>query len=180
MAAISIFFRLLLLISFVPALVPQDTIFDVELVHRDSPKSPLFNSSMTPFDRLQAAVVRSVNRASYLDNRIDMKTSINIELGLRYDDGEFLMRFRMGTPNSQSMWGASLTLICQYHATYGDGSNIDGIFSSETFSFTSLGTNQNTFIPNMVFGCNFRSLHIQIDDPGSFIGLGPRSPSLIH
>ncbi|XP_042450830.1 probable aspartic protease At2g35615 [Zingiber officinale] len=232
MTGISTFFRLLLLTSFMPGLVPQDTVFNVELVHRDSPKSPLYNSSMTPFDRMQAAVVRSVNRASYLDKRIDMKTSDDIELGLKsYDDGEFLMRFTMGTPDLQYVWGivdtgsdlnwvncvgcqcfnktatlfdpnASLSYkklscssdecrsfslgrcnddqMCQYHAAYGDGSNIDGIFSSETFSFISLDTKQFTFIPNMVFGCNFRSLNTKTNDPGSFIGLGPNSPSLMY
>ncbi|XP_042379863.1 aspartic proteinase nepenthesin-1-like [Zingiber officinale] len=187
---------------------------------------------MTPFDRLQAAVVRLINRASYLDKRIDMKTSINIELGLSNDDAEYFMGFKIGTPNTQSMLGiidtgsgltwvnrvgckcfkkktttlfnpnASLSYkklsylsdecksfslghcnfnrLCQYRAAYGDGSNIDGILSLETFNFNSIGTNQNIIIPNIVFGCNFRSLNTQIDDPGSFIGLGPRSPSLIQ
>ncbi|XP_042386407.1 probable aspartic protease At2g35615 [Zingiber officinale] len=232
MAVISTLFCLLLLISIALALVTQDTVFDIELVHRDSPKSPLYNSTMTPFDRLQAAVVRSVNRASYLDKRIDMKTSIDIELGLSYDDGEFFMGFKIGTPNTQSMLGivttgsgliwansvgcecfkkntttlfnpnASLSytklsclsdecksftlahcnfnIMCQYRAVYGDNSNIDGILSLETFSFTSIGTNQNIVIPNIVFGCNFRSQITLIDDPGSYIGLGPRSPSLIQ
>ncbi|XP_042446325.1 probable aspartic protease At2g35615 [Zingiber officinale] len=229
MAAISTIFRLLLLISFVPSLFSQDTVFDVELVHRDSPMSPLYNNSMTPFDHLQAAVVRSVNRASYFDKRIDMNTSIDIELGLTYNTGEFLMRFGMGTPNMQSMLGfidtgsylnwvdcagcqcfnlsgdlfypsESLSYkklscysnecnnlgrcnkdkMCQYHVTFGDDSNIDGIFSSETLSFTSLDTNQITFIPNILFGCNLRSLLTKFHDPGSSIGLGPNSPSLIH
>ncbi|XP_042448874.1 aspartic proteinase CDR1-like [Zingiber officinale] len=231
MAAISTFFRLLLLISFAPSLFSQDTVFDVELVHRDSPKSPLYNSSMTPFDQLQAAVVRSVDRASYFDKRIDMNTSFDIELGLEYNGGEFMMRFGIGTPTTQSVLGivdtgsylnwvdcagcqcfnlsgalffpnASLSYkklscysdecnsfrmgrcntdkTCRYHATYIDGSNIDGTFSSETLSFTSLDTNQITFIPNILFGCNSRSLHTRIDDPGSSIGLGPNSPSLIH
>ncbi|XP_042448876.1 probable aspartic protease At2g35615 [Zingiber officinale] len=231
MAAISTFFRLLLLISFVPSVFPQDTVFDVELVHRDSPKSPLYNSSMTPFDQLQAAVVRSVNRASYFDKRIDMNTSIDIELDLKYSGGEFLMRFGLGTPNLQYVFGFidtgnylnwvdcagcqcfnlsgaqfypyeslsynklpcnsdecnSLRLgrcnkdkMCQYHVTFGDGSNIDGIFSSETLSFTSLDTNQTTSFPNILFGCNFRSLHTKMEDPGSSIGLSPNSPSLIN
>ncbi|XP_042466091.1 probable aspartic protease At2g35615 [Zingiber officinale] len=226
MAAISTFFRLFLLISFVPALVPQDTtVFDVELVHRDSPKSPLYNSSMTPFDCLQAAAVRSVNRASYLD------TSIDIDLGLLSHDGEFMMRFSIGTPNLQYVWGlidtgsslswvdcvgcqcfnntatlfnhsASLSYkqlscisnecrsfsqgrcnddqMCKYNIAYGDGSNINGIFSSETFSFTSLDTKQSTSIPNVLFGCNFWSLITKVNDPGSIIGLGPRPQSLIN
>ncbi|XP_042410162.1 probable aspartic protease At2g35615 [Zingiber officinale] len=231
MSAISTFFRLLLLISFVPSLVPTNTVFDVELVHRDSPKSPLYNISMTPFDRLQAAVVRSINRASYLDKRIAMNTSIDIEVGLFFNDWEFLMGFNIGTPNPLYVWGvfdtgselnwvncvgcqcsnrtatlfnhsASLTYkklscssdecksfrrgycnndhMCRYHYSYGDGSNIDGILSSDTFHFSSLDTFQSTSIPNMVFGCNIRSLNTIIDDPGSFIGMGPRPPSLIY
>ncbi|XP_042410100.1 aspartic proteinase CDR1-like [Zingiber officinale] len=231
MAAIVTFFRLLLLISFVPALVPQDTVFDIELVHRDSPKSPLYNSSMTPFDRLQAATVRSVNRASYLDKRITMKTSADMEIGLRYNEGEFLMLISMGMPNSQSVWGiidtgselnwvncdgcqcsnrnttlfnpnASLSYkklscfsdeckslsmghctddaMCQYHAAYGDGSNVDGILSSETLHLASLDPFQLFLIPNMTFGCNFRSMNNGIANLGGIIGLRPKPPSLIH
>ncbi|XP_074575307.1 putative aspartic protease At2g35615 [Curcuma longa] len=186
MAAIITFLLLLLLISFA-ALVTAGTVFDVELVHRDSPKSPLYNSSLTPFDRLQAAALRSVDRASYLATRIAVKTSLDIDLGLRYDS-EFLMGFSMGTPNPQPVWGIvdtgsdlnwvncvgcqcfnrSATLFnasaslsyktvtcysdecsslgrgfctedetCQYHYAYGDGSNIDGLLSTDTFRFHS-------------------------------------------
>ncbi|XP_042386409.1 aspartic proteinase CDR1-like [Zingiber officinale] len=190
MAVISTFFCLLLLISIALALVTQDTVFDVELFHRDSPKSPLYNSTMTPFDRLQAAVVRSINRASYLDKRIDMKTSINIELGLSNDDAEYFMGFKIGTPNTQSMLGiidtgSGLTWVnkvgckCFKKKTttlFNPNASLSykklSYLSDECKSF-SLGTNQNTIIPNIVFGCNFRSLNTQIDDPGSFIGLGP-------
>ncbi|XP_074575309.1 putative aspartic protease At2g35615 [Curcuma longa] len=233
MAAISISF-LLLLISFAAFVTPTTatagTVFDMELVHRDSPKSPLYNSSLTPFDRLQAAALRSVNRASYLATRIAMKTSLDIDLGLRFD-AEFLMGFSMGSPNLQAVWGivdtgsdlnwvncvgcqcfnrtatlfnasASLSYktvtcysdecsslgrgfctedeTCQYHYAYGDGSNIDGLLSTDTFRLHSVQSNQFTFIPNMVFGCNFRSLSTAGDDLGSLIGLGPRPPSLIH
>ncbi|XP_042415206.1 probable aspartic protease At2g35615 [Zingiber officinale] len=231
MTTISTFFRLLLLISFVPALVPTSTVFDIELVHRDSPKSPLYNSSMTPFDRLQTATLRSVSRASYLAQRITMKTSNDIDVSVRYDDGEFLMEFSMGTPNPQHVWGildtgselnwvncvgcqcfnktitlfnhsASLSYekltcnsdgcksffqghcdndqMCEYHYSYVDGSYIDGMFSSDTFHFYSSATKQFTSIPNMLFGCNFRSLDTIGVDFGSTIGLGPSPPSLIH
>ncbi|XP_042444066.1 probable aspartic protease At2g35615 [Zingiber officinale] len=231
MAAIITFFRLLLLISFVPALVMTSTIFDIELVHRDSPKSPLYNSSMTTFDRLQAAALRSVNRASYLAKRIAMKTSTDIDVRIHYEDWEFLMEFSMGTPNPQNVWGildtgsdlnwvncvgcecfnktaslfnhsASLSYnkltcnsdecksffqghcdddkMCVYHYSYGDGSNIDGILSSDTFRFYSSDTKQFTSIPNMLFGCNFRSFDTIDNDFGSTVGLGPSSPSLIH
>ncbi|XP_042415327.1 aspartic proteinase CDR1-like [Zingiber officinale] len=227
MTAISTFFRLLLLISFVPALISTDTVFDVELVHRDSPKSPLYNSSMTSFDRLQAAALRSIKRASYIDKRIAMKTSVDMEIDIRYDDGEFLMGFSMGMPNPQSVWGmvdtgsnlnwvncvgcqcfnntavlfnssasisynklscfsnecrslskgyCSTDRKCQYHYSYGDGSNIDGILSSDTFTFTHLDIS----IPNVIFGCNSRSLSTLGDDWGCLIGLGPSSPSLIN
>ncbi|XP_042410142.1 probable aspartic protease At2g35615 [Zingiber officinale] len=231
MVATSTFFRLLLLISFVPALVPQGTVFDVELLHRDSPKSPLYNSSMTPFDLLQAAAVRSINRASYLDNRIAMKTSADMQIGMLFDDWEFLMWFSMGTPNPEAVWGvldtgselnwvncggcqcfnrtstvfnhsASLSYkelsclsdecksfrpgrctndqLCVYHYSYRDGSYIDGFFATDTFRFFSLDTFNYTSIPNIQFGCNFRSLHTRNADPGSYIGMGPWSPSLIH
>ncbi|XP_042444065.1 probable aspartic protease At2g35615 [Zingiber officinale] len=231
MAAISTFFLRLLLISFVPALVMTSTVFDVELVHRDSPKSPLYNSSMTTFDRLQAAALRSVNRASYLAKRIAMKTSTIIDVRVHFEDWEFLMELSMGTPNPQHVWGildtgsdlnwvncvgceclnktatlfnhsASLSYnkltcnsdecksfsqghcdddqMCVYHYSYADGSNIDGMFSSDTFRFYSSDTKQFTSIPNMLFGCNFRSFDTGDNNFGSTIGLGSSSPSLIH
>ncbi|XP_042441380.1 probable aspartic protease At2g35615 [Zingiber officinale] len=185
MAAISTFFLRLLLISFVPALVMTSTVFDVELVHRDSPKSPLYNSSMTTFDRLQTAALRSVNRASYLAKRIAMKTSTVIDVRVHYEDWEFLMEFSMGTPNPQHVWGildigSDLNWVnchcdddqmCVYHYSYADGSNIDGMFSSDTFRFYSSDTKQFTSIPNMLFGCNFRSFDTGDNDFGSTIGL---------
>ncbi|KAE9593625.1 hypothetical protein Lalb_Chr18g0045041 [Lupinus albus] len=36
--------------------------FSVELIHRDSPKSPFYNSSETPFERMANAIHRSFER----------------------------------------------------------------------------------------------------------------------
>ncbi|XP_042386406.1 probable aspartic protease At2g35615 [Zingiber officinale] len=204
MAFISTFFCLLLLISIALALVTQDTVFDVELVHCDSPKSPLYNSTMTPFDRLQADVVRSVNRASYLDKRIDMKTSIDIEVGLSNDDAEYFMGFKIGTPNTQSMLGivdtgSGLTWVNSVGCKCFKKKNTILFNPNASLSYKKLSCLSDECKSFSLAHCNFNRLcqsRVAYDDGSnnirnfilgnlqfhlnSIIGLGPRSPSLIQ
>ncbi|XP_042386408.1 aspartic proteinase nepenthesin-1-like [Zingiber officinale] len=193
MAVISTFFCLLLLISFVPSLVTQDTVFDVELVHRDSPQIAtglgLSNDDGdyfmgfkigTPNSQSLLAIVDSGGGLTWVNNVsckcFKKKTTIqfNPNASLSYKKLSCLSdeckSFRLAHCNFNQ--------LCQYHATFGDGSNVDRILSSKTFSFTSIGTNQNTIIPNKVCSCNFRSLNTRIDDPDSFIGGAKRRPFL--
>ncbi|KAL1211126.1 putative aspartic protease [Cardamine amara subsp. amara] len=69
--------------------------FTVELIHRDSPLSPLYNPLNTVTDRLNAAFLRSISRS----HRFNQKSSqTDLQSGLIGADGEFFMSITIGTP----------------------------------------------------------------------------------
>jgi len=72
--------------------------FSVELIHRDSPKSPFYRPTETHFQRVQNAILRSIHRANYLrlDSSHDVETTV-----IRSSAGEFLMNYSVGTPPFQ-------------------------------------------------------------------------------
>ncbi|OMO71026.1 Peptidase A1 [Corchorus olitorius] len=71
--------------------------FSVELVHRDSPKSPFYNPSESSYNRVAKALQRSFNRANRFSNPSSVSTkAINAEIIA--DAGEFLMNVSIGTP----------------------------------------------------------------------------------
>ncbi|XP_047329785.1 aspartic proteinase CDR1-like [Impatiens glandulifera] len=73
--------------------------FSVDLIRRDSSKSPFFNSSMSRFDRLGQSIRRSQNRLAHFSSSIeslanhDETTSMIVPA-----EGEFLMKISIGTP----------------------------------------------------------------------------------
>ncbi|XP_027910312.1 aspartic proteinase CDR1-like [Vigna unguiculata] len=71
--------------------------FRVELIHRDSPKSPFYRPTETHFQRVQNAVFRSIHRANYLtlDSLHDVETTVIPT------PGEYLMNYSVGTPPFQ-------------------------------------------------------------------------------
>lgn len=71
--------------------------FSVELIHRDSPISPLYNPLERPSKRVANALQRSINHA----NRIFKATSFPSkwpESTIMPDTGEYLMKISIGTP----------------------------------------------------------------------------------
>ncbi|CAK8535612.1 unnamed protein product [Lathyrus sativus] len=72
--------------------------FSIELIHRDSFRSPFYNPTQTEFQRIFNEVQRSINRANYI-NREFAPTKNKLELSLTYDiAGEYLMTYSVGTP----------------------------------------------------------------------------------
>ncbi|XP_047159980.1 aspartic proteinase CDR1-like [Vigna umbellata] len=65
--------------------------FSVEIIHRDSSKSPLHRPTETQFQRVSNAVCRSINRANHF-NQNTPKANIT------RDDGEYLLSYSVGTP----------------------------------------------------------------------------------
>ncbi|KAH0930346.1 hypothetical protein HID58_016073 [Brassica napus] len=53
--------------------------FTVELIHRDSPHSPLYNPQTTPTDRLNAAFLRSISRS----RRFSHHSQTDLQSGLK-------------------------------------------------------------------------------------------------
>ncbi|KAJ4721411.1 aspartic proteinase CDR1-like [Melia azedarach] len=70
--------------------------FSVELIHRDSPKSPFFNPNETSYTRAINALRRSFNRVKLIDPKFSSPTSVQADIIA--NDGEFLMEISIGTP----------------------------------------------------------------------------------
>ncbi|XP_010527104.1 PREDICTED: aspartic proteinase CDR1-like [Tarenaya hassleriana] len=70
--------------------------FTVELIHRDSSKSPFYNPNLTPIERFAAAVNRSLTRSLRFSRkeRLTSSMSTDLEDGM----GEYIMKMGIGTP----------------------------------------------------------------------------------
>ncbi|XP_058757897.1 aspartic proteinase CDR1-like [Vicia villosa] len=75
-----------------------DNDFSIELIHRDSPKSPFYNPTQTKSQRVSNVVHRSIKRANYLNKQFSPNKN-KIESSLTYDSfGEYLISYSVGTP----------------------------------------------------------------------------------
>ncbi|CAK9173913.1 unnamed protein product [Ilex paraguariensis] len=68
--------------------------FTVDLIHRDSPKSPFHNPSLTPSQPLNNALQRSFSRVHCLMSFSPLSASANVTP----NGGEYIMKISMGTP----------------------------------------------------------------------------------
>ncbi|XP_019418604.1 PREDICTED: aspartic proteinase CDR1-like [Lupinus angustifolius] len=71
--------------------------FSVELIDRDSPKSPFYNSSETQFERMNNAIHRSFERVKHFDPEYSAKYRV-LQSPITNTNGQFLMKFSVGTP----------------------------------------------------------------------------------
>ncbi|XP_058777059.1 aspartic proteinase CDR1-like [Vicia villosa] len=72
--------------------------FSVELIHRDSLRSPLYNPTQTQFQRNFNVVHRSINRANYFYKKLS-STKNNLGSYMPSDNGgQYLMGYSVGTP----------------------------------------------------------------------------------
>ncbi|KFK23711.1 hypothetical protein AALP_AAs68056U000100 [Arabis alpina] len=73
--------------------------FTADLIHRDSPKSPFYNPTQTPSQRLRNAINRSVNRVAHFTNIYGKDASDNSpQTEITSSHGEYLMNVSLGTP----------------------------------------------------------------------------------
>ncbi|KAH9725405.1 Aspartic proteinase CDR1 [Citrus sinensis] len=72
--------------------------FSVELIHRDSPKSPFYNPNETPYQRLRNALNRSANRLSHFNKNSSVSSSKVSQADIIPNVGEYLIRISIGTP----------------------------------------------------------------------------------
>ncbi|XP_014506815.1 aspartic proteinase CDR1-like [Vigna radiata var. radiata] len=70
--------------------------FSVEMIHRDSPKSPYYRPNETHFQRVENAILRSIHRANYFN--LD---SNDVDGTVTPANGEFLVNYSVGTPPVQ-------------------------------------------------------------------------------
>ncbi|KAE9593639.1 putative nepenthesin [Lupinus albus] len=76
--------------------------FSVELIHRDSQKSPFYNSSETQIERMANAIHRSFKRVKHFYPKYDANYSV-LQTPITYTNGEYLMKFSIGTPKFDIM-----------------------------------------------------------------------------
>jgi len=69
--------------------------FSVELIHRDSSKSPLYQPTQNKYQRVVSAMRRSINRVDHFYNHILTNTPKSIVIPT---NGEYLMTYSVGTP----------------------------------------------------------------------------------
>ncbi|THG23536.1 aspartic proteinase CDR1-like [Camellia sinensis] len=200
--------------------------FSVDLIHRDSPSSPLYNSSLSHFERVSSALYRSTNRVKYYTRACTTPRSAFSDV--ISDGGEYLMKITIGTPpvsilaiadtGSDLIWTqcmpcldcykqkapffnptssstykeapcdsrACQTLggtfcsdgICQYMASYGDGSSSQGILATETVTLSST-TRRPMSLPKIIFGCGYVNDGSFSENESGIIGLGGGPLSLI-
>ncbi|RDX68097.1 Aspartic proteinase CDR1, partial [Mucuna pruriens] len=87
-SSLTLVFVCLYNISFLEAL---NNGFSVEMIHRDSSRSPFYRHTETQFQRVANAMRRSINRAN----------SITAEANVTADQGEYLVSYSVGTPPFQ-------------------------------------------------------------------------------
>ncbi|URD96680.1 Eukaryotic aspartyl protease [Musa troglodytarum] len=204
--------------------------FRVDLIHRDSPRSPLYDPSTTAFDRVRAAARRSALRPSRVARAgLAASGDTPIEAPVLPDSAEYLMEVELGTPKfkvigivdtgSDLIWanckpctacyeqtpplfdpkdsstyrdlacdsrpcqelpvsGCSKNSTCRYEYTYGDRSQVLGNLASETFTFTTTGSD-TIAIPKINFGCSHQSSGTFSNSTGGLVGLGAGQLSLV-
>ncbi|PIN13612.1 Aspartyl protease [Handroanthus impetiginosus] len=70
----------------------------IDLIHRDSPLSPFYDSSITQFEQLRNSFRRSLLRQSFLKTVHSRSTLESPEAPLTPIVGEYLMKINIGTP----------------------------------------------------------------------------------
>ncbi|XP_058762800.1 aspartic proteinase CDR1-like [Vicia villosa] len=72
--------------------------FSIELIHRDSYKSPLYNPTQTKSQRIFNALHRSINRANYMNKEYSPFKN-KFESSLSYNpEGDYFLSYLVGTP----------------------------------------------------------------------------------
>ncbi|XP_051119592.1 aspartic proteinase CDR1-like [Andrographis paniculata] len=82
--------------------------FTIDIFHRDSPSSPLYNASMSRFERAQNIFKRSIARDSLIQPR-------DVQSGLKFSAGDYLTKVYLGTPPVEQLLlvdtGSDLTWV---------------------------------------------------------------------
>ncbi|WVZ02573.1 hypothetical protein V8G54_023379 [Vigna mungo] len=73
--------------------------FTVEIIHRDSPKSPFYRPTETQLQRVAKAVHRSIRRANHFNHTFVSKNTA--ESDVTPDIGDYVMSYSVGTPEFQ-------------------------------------------------------------------------------
>ncbi|XP_024188024.1 aspartic proteinase CDR1 [Rosa chinensis] len=172
--------------------------FSVQLVHRNSPKSPFYNHNKTPMMSKKPQSRVQANNGQYL-----MKLSLGNPLFDVYgiaDTGSDLLwaqcvpcegcykqikpKFdpKKSSTYSDLPCGAqecslvpnscSTENVCSYHYEYGDGSVTRGVLAKETISLESTSEKGTVALKGIAFGCGHNNTGVFNQDDMGLIGLG--------
>ncbi|KAL6491781.1 hypothetical protein OROGR_034146 [Orobanche gracilis] len=88
----------------------------IELIHRDSPLSPFYDSSMSRSEILLRGALRSISRAAWFSHFIATRDSKAVEaIMMNPEEGLYLTRIFIGDPPTEQMvcadTGSSLTWV---------------------------------------------------------------------
>ncbi|XP_031486857.1 aspartic proteinase CDR1-like [Nymphaea colorata] len=132
--------------------------FVLDLIHRDSPSSPLHDPISTLSDRLRHSAERSFSRFAHLSSRTSAASNGTMAMRVRPGLGEYLVKLGIGTPaveylmiidtGSDLIW--TQCLPCQ--KCFRQPSHIFDPRNSSTFE--NLGCNSS--LCSMVGRCNLR------------------------
>jgi hypothetical protein len=70
----------------------------IELIHRDSSKSPIYQPTETKFQRVYNAVHGSINRANHFTKQLSLNTNNPVSM-VTPDAGEYFISYSVGTPS---------------------------------------------------------------------------------
>ncbi|KAJ4728938.1 Aspartic proteinase CDR1 [Melia azedarach] len=178
--------------------------FSVDLIHRDSPNSPLYNSHKTPNDA-QASV--SADGSNYLikfsigtppkefygflDTGSDLTwtqclpcESCYKQLNPIYDPAKSSSYKDISCQSKQcrllDTTSCSSKQICNYTSVYGRYDQSKGVLATETITFGSSSGNSSTVFDNIIFGCGHNNTGwILKERQMGIVGLGDGNLSLI-
>ncbi|KAF5204700.1 Aspartic proteinase cdr1, partial [Thalictrum thalictroides] len=156
--------------------VNNDISFSVDLIHRDSVESPLYNPLDTHYDRMNKAIQRSISGINrFKPSSSSSKSLSHAQPIVTPDRGEYLMNISIGTPpvvflgiidsGSDIIW--TQCEPCEYcfnqtipifnpneSSTYADGSGTTGNLATETLTMQSSSSRKGSVkLPKIVFGC---------------------------
>ncbi|KAK3229587.1 hypothetical protein Dsin_001468 [Dipteronia sinensis] len=125
--------------------------FEIDLTHRDSPNSPLYNPNRIPLEPLQ---------------RLFSSCLLSSE------------SFKCDFIQSKCCLFKCISQQCKSVTTLTDSSLAKGVLSTETITFGSSSGNSISF-NNIVFGCGHNNTEIFNENEMGLIGLGGRNSSLV-
>ncbi|XP_038707241.1 probable aspartic protease At2g35615 [Tripterygium wilfordii] len=75
----------------------KETYFSIDLIHRDSPLSPLYNPSVTQSELMKKAALRSLNRANFFHSSMHINDN-KVMSSLTEIEGDYIMKIYIGSP----------------------------------------------------------------------------------
>jgi len=138
--------------------------FSVEMIHRDSPKSPFYNSTETQFQRISNALSRSIIRVNHFNKSFVSANTPQAPVTSAL--GEYLVSYAIGTPPIQAFGildtGSDITwLQCQpCKSCFKQITPIFDPSKSKTFNTIGCTTNtcrsvQGTSCPSSTSSCKY-------------------------